>query len=97
MTVANQHSCIDWSIEQKRIELLERIHIAAHHINQGKKIVLSKELVAFYKTTLEAILNALREEMIEQGLAQAPGEYIYLVLLQQEDRYVIRRARPVRK
>ena len=83
------------SAAQRNAEYVARIQIAAHHINQGKKVVLSKELVTFYKTTLEAILNSLREEMIEQGLAQAPGEYIYLALLQQEDRYVIRRARPV--
>jgi len=85
------------SAAQRNAEYVARIQIAAHHINQGKKVVLSKELVTFYKTTLEAILNSLREEMIEQGLAQAPGEYIYLALLQQEDRYVIRRARPVTK
>ena len=85
------------TVAERNADYAARIRIAAHHINQGKKVVLSKELVAFYKTTLEAILNALREEMIEQGLAQAPGEYIYLALLQQEDRYVICRARPVRK
>ena len=85
------------TIAERNADYVARIQTAAHHINQGKKVVLSKELVTFYKTTLEAILNSLREEMIEQGLTQVPGEYIYLALLQQEDRYVIRRVRSITK
>ena len=85
------------SVAQRNAEYVARIQIAAHHINQGKKIVFPKEHVVFFKTSIESVLNSLREEMIEQGLTQVPGEYIYLALLQQEDRYVIRRARPVRK
>jgi hypothetical protein len=85
------------SVAQRNAEYDARIQIAAHHINQGKKIVLPKEHVVFFKTNIESVLNSLREEMIEQGLTQVPGEYIYLALLQQEDRYVIRRARLARK
>lgn len=83
--------------DPKAVEFNARIEIAAHHICQGKKIVVAKAMLLHYKATVDMLLTSVREQLMKTGGTKTPGEYIYLALLEKQDKYVIKRVYPTTK
>jgi isochorismate synthase EntC len=83
--------------DPKAVEFNARIEIAAHHICQGKKIVVAKAMLLYYKATVDILFTSVREQLMKTGGTKTPGEYIYLALLEKQDKYVIKRVYPTTK
>ena len=83
--------------DPRAVEFNARIEIAAHHICQGKKIVVAKSMLLHYKATVDMLLTSVREQLMKTGGDQSPGQYIYLALLEKQDKYVIKRVYPTSK
>jgi fructose 1,6-bisphosphatase len=54
-------------------------------------------MLLHYKATVDMLLTSVRKQLMKTGGTQSPGEYIYLALLEKQDKYVIKRVYPTSK